>query len=137
MRTIGRLILLGVAIALLAINIPVLITAIQELSNVNWVDLSTWQAKWAAISRVVSCGLQIFTALIALTCAIVGSAGFFAVFIALIDITIVVFNIVIEVQNGSLVVEFWPIFHRIMDFILPILYSIGIILLALGRSRRA
>lgn len=132
MKVLGRLILLGVGIALLAINIP---NMIQLINSVDWSTFDQLAEKASVIGRLIGHGFACLTALIALTCVLIGRASFLLGLIALVQVGIVIWQIVVGVQNGTITWDWKIILDTVLTFILPVLYFLGTLFLSLGRSK--
>lgn len=131
MRTLGRIILLGVGIALLVINIPAII---QQVNSVDWSTFDQLAEKAAIIGNLISRGVSCFIALIALVCALIGKATFTLGLIAIIEIGLVIWAVVAGFQNGTITWDWKSILDTILAFILPILYFLGTLFISLGRK---
>ena len=132
MKLLGRLILLGVGIALLAINIPIIVQLVQ---STNWSDPSLFNNNLSLLGNIISRGFACFTAVVALACAMVGKTNFLLALIALIQIGLVIWHVVAGVNDGTIKFDWKIILDLTLSFILPILYFIGTILLSFGRSK--
>ncbi len=133
MKVLGRLILLGVGIALLAIHIPQII---QLVNSTDWSTFDQLAEKGQIIANIFVHGVSCFTALIAFVCALIGKATFSLGLIALIYLGIVIWNLVVQIQNGAFNTFDWQlVLNTAANFGLPILYFLGTLFVSLGHER--
>lgn len=128
MKLIGRIILIGVGIALLVMAVPVIMGQIptlqQPVADIN----EFFQLKMPAIMTVVGQGINVFAAVIAIVAALLGKKSFWLAVIAIIMIISPVYTLIVGIQNGT--INGWqPILQYVGQFALPLLYFIGFLLI--------
>lgn len=129
MKVAGRIILLAVAVAIFALNIPTIITTIN---TTDWTAVSD-PAFAAAVATVASRGVACLGGLIALVCALIGRATFTLGLISLIMIAMVVIDIINNVNAGVNYADITIILRTIADFGIPIGYFVGTLFISFGR----
>ena len=135
MRTIGRLIMLGVGIALIAIAIPSIIDAVNQLNASGWDDITKYQEKLAHLVVIITNGFSALSGAYAIWVSITGKAGFLPTLVAAIILGINIWSLVTNIQAGK-ITDFLTILSTIGGFVLPLLYFVGSILTSVG-SRKA
>ena len=134
MRTVGRIICLIVAIAAVAMGIPIFIEALNGLNASGWNDLAAYPEKVAYLSGFFT-GIGYFLlALSALLATTTGHAGFIKLVIGLIVLGVAGWNIYSKISNGE-VQGFWPIMQMIGNFAVPIGYGIGVAIIAFSPKK--
>ena len=133
MRILGRLLLLAVGGFLLYLSISSIIRVWSTVQAIGWDNLFSADT-WGTISQII---VHVFNALSGLYCvylALKGSSSFFSFIIAAILITIVVFRS-INFFNSTAEKDWQSIFNLVLTYLMPIGYSLGVILLTVGGKK--
>lgn len=133
MRILGRLILLAVGGFLLYLSISSIISSWQTIQSLGWEGFFS-KDTWGAISQIL---LQAFYALCGLYSVFLGLRGkstFVSFIAAAILITIVVFKS-IDFFKSSEEKTWQNIFNLILTYTTPIGYSVGVLLLTMGKNK--
>lgn len=134
MRVLGRLLLLAVGGFLLYLSISSFIRDWSTVQAIGWDNLFSADT-WGTISQII---VHVFNALSGLYCvflALKGSSSFFSFIIAAILITIVVFRS-INFFNSTAEKDWQSIFNLVLTYLMPIGYSLGVILLTVGGKKK-
>ena len=135
MRILGRLLLLAVGGFLLYLSISSIIRDWSTVQAIGWDNLFSADT-WGTISQII---VHVFNALSGLYCvylALKGSSSFFSFIIAAILITIVVFRS-INFFNSTAEKDWQSIFNLVLTYLMPIGYSLGVILLTVGGKKNS
>lgn len=127
MRTIGRIILLIVAIAILSTAIPGLISDIQNLNRLGWDNLFLDAEKNAYFWRMMGHGLNCFTGLIAFLGFLRGRKSVLLALIAVIMLIAPVTTMMMFI-NGGVAITGLLLWGYVVDFALPIFFFLGFLL---------
>lgn len=133
MRVLGRLLLLAVGGFLLYLSISSIIKEWPTVQAIGWDKLFTADT-WGTISQIL---VHAFNALSGLYCvflALRGKSTFFSFVVAAILITIVVFRS-INFFNSTAEKDWQSIFNLVLTYLMPIGYSLGVIILTVGRKK--
>lgn len=132
MKNLGRIFLLIVGVALIATSLPSIITGFKSINAIGWGSQEAITQSLSIIFSLTGSFVNIFCALIALICALVGKATFLLGLIALIMIGLTITNVILVVQSGA-VVEWYQYVLIGLDFILPILYFLGTLFVSFSK----
>ena len=133
MRVLGRLILLAVGGFLLYLSISSIISEWPTVQALGWDKLFSADT-WGTLSQIL---VHVFNALSGLYCvflALRGKSTFFAFIIAAILITSVVFRS-INFFNSTEEKTWQTIFNLVLSYLMPIGYSLGVIILTVGGKK--
>ena len=132
MKVIARIILLVVAVFAFVYGIPALISNWNAFNAIEWSFPNVPPEKWALLSAIIGAGFSCLLGLFALVEAIVGKSSFLCVLVALVMIGVFIWNVVTNVQAGTLN-DFQSVMHLVAGFGLPIGFSIGTILISFSK----
>lgn len=134
-RTIGRIILIGVGVALIAQAIPVIISNYQDLTVNGW-DWEYILTRMDLISSLISQIANVSFGATALFAAITGRASFRLFWGAIIMIAIAGWFFYSSYKAGTL--NNWQtILQAVLSFALPILYFIGTIFMCFNSHKQS
>lgn len=124
MKTIGRIILLVVAIILIANAVQMIINNCNLLSQSGWGDFSSYPEKMLNLSAIVSQSVNALFGLVAIIAAIRGKSSFWLFIFSLVMIGGVIWYF-ISANNAGTLGDFKHILETIIGFALPISYFVG------------
>ena len=133
MKIIGRIIMAAVAIILLSVNIPILISGINTVKEAGW-TFETFLENTKILISLVNAVFNIAFGLAAALAAISGRVSFWTFVLSVIGIILAVWYCVDGFQKGTMT-EFGDIAVLIPNFGMPLLYAVGAVFLKLGRSK--
>ena len=127
MKLIGRIILIAVGIALLAMSIPIIMGAVPTLQQ-QTSGITEWlQVKLPAVITIAGQGINVIAAILAIVAALLGKKSFWLAVFAIVMVISPIYTLVVGIQNGT--INGWePILQYIGQFGLPLLYFIGFLL---------
>ena len=127
MRTLGRLILFAVGVALIVLAIPNIINAVNALNATSWTDPNMYPEKWNNIVIIIGQSVNVLCGLIAVFASITNKIGFFCFVVAVIMGATGVWSLITAIQANALT-DWQAILRAVGSVALPILYFIGTLL---------
>ena len=133
MKLLGRLLLFAVGGVLLYLSITSIIAGVKDI-QIEGIEAFFQKDTWNAILKVA---IQVFYALCGAYSIFIGLRGkstFLSFIAAIILVAIVVYRTMEFVKSGA-EINFQNIFNLILNYLMPIGFSIGVLLLTFGRNK--
>lgn len=134
-KKLGRLVMLGIAIAFIVVSIFRIIDCIDVVKQFQWSEIfeQIAQGNWKFMAPLTDLGwgiLYILVGLSALAVAISGHAGFWTFIASALMLGFFIFDLVTRVKSGS-----WEGYKLPLDIIFQLVYVGGILLVMYGNHR--
>lgn len=132
MRTLGRIILLVVGVALIALAVPNIYSAVQALNETGWNDFASYPDKMQHLGVIIVQGFNAIIGFTAVFACFSGRASFWLTVFSIIMIGGVIWNFYNAYKAGTLG-DVNVILQLASGFALPILYFIGSLFIRVNR----
>jgi len=133
MRVLGRLLLLAVGGVLLYLSISSIISNWSTIQTIGW-DTFFTQDTWNAVSSILGQVLKAICGLYCVFLALRGKSTFISFIVAAVLIAIVVFRSINFFKSTE--EKTWQnILNLVLTFLMPIGYSLGVIILTVGGKK--
>lgn len=134
-KKLGRLVMLGIAIAFIVVSIFRIIDCIDVVKQFEWSQIfeQIAQGNWKFMAPLTDLGwgiLYILVGLSALAVAISGHAGFWTFIASGLMLGFFIFDLVTRAKSGS-----WEGYKLPLDIIFQLVYVGGILLVMYGNHR--